>query len=186
MAAATRKCPRGKTYRKTYTRAGRRIFGRCIRKQSPRAGPKPNTRRRMSRRMRGVAKTRRGVRVCPTGYIMRAPYMRYTRKGKHTLVPAACIRDVGAAGKGYKGGPGGIGPLRHGELAQFGYAGIKSLSVGARRSSLAAAVRRFGSLAVWRKLNAVQIYTRRTSPETSAVVKADMDWIRATYGIRAF
>jgi hypothetical protein len=29
---ATKKCPRGKVYRKTYNRKGRRIFGKCVRK----------------------------------------------------------------------------------------------------------------------------------------------------------
>ena len=116
---------------------------------------------------------------------MRAPYMRYTKRGKHTLVPAACIRDVGAAGKGLKGGP-GIGRLREGELARFGYKGVKTLSVVVRRQALAQAVRAYGSLTVWRKLNALMIYTRRTSPATSAAVKADMDWIRGMYGIKAF
>jgi hypothetical protein len=111
--------------------------------------------------------------------------MQYTRKGKHVLVPEACIRDVGAPGKGLRGGP-GIGPLRQGELVQFGYSGVQGMSVGARRAALSKAVRRFGALTVWRKLNAVQIYTRRTAPASSRVFKEDMDWIKATYSLNAF
>jgi hypothetical protein len=112
--------------------------------------------------------------------------MRYTKRGARTLVPAACIRDVGAPGKGLKGGPGGIGKLRQGELARFGYTGVKSLPVATRRAGLVRAVGTYGSLAVWRKLNALHVYTRRTSPATSRAVKEDMNWVKATYGIKAF
>jgi hypothetical protein len=47
-----------------------------------------------------------------------------------------------------------------------------------RRAALTRAVRAYGSLRVWRKLNAVQVYTRRLSPASSKVFKADMDWVR--------
>jgi hypothetical protein len=43
----------------------------------------------------------------------------------------------------------------------------------------------YGSLTVWRKLNAVYVYTRRTSPSNSRIFKEDMDWIRTTFGIKA-
>jgi hypothetical protein len=187
--AVTRKCPRGKVYRKTFIRKGRRITGKCIRSQT-RAGEttKNKTRRilgRMSRRMRGVSRMARGVQSCPSGFIMRKPYMRYTQKGKHVLVPAACIRDVGAAGKGLQGGP-GIGPLRKGNLSKYGYSGVMAMSQEARRIALRKAVNTYGSLTVWRKLNALHVYTRRTSPKTSQVVKQDMDWVRTTFGVKAF
>jgi hypothetical protein len=111
--------------------------------------------------------------------------MRYTQKGKHVLVSAACIADVGAPGKGFQGGP-GIGPLRQGNLSKYGYSGVAGISQEARRMALRKAVNEYGSLTVWRKLNAVYVYTRRTSPETSRAVKQDMDWVRTTFGIKAF
>ena len=80
----------------------------------------------------------------------------------------------------------GIGPLRSGELAKFGYSHVVSKSKTARHKALSLAVKEFGSLGVWRKLNAVQVYTRRLSPASSKVFKADMDWIRSKYGIKAF
>jgi hypothetical protein len=58
--------------------------------------------------------------------------------------------------------------------------------MAARHAALAKAVKEFGSLGVWRKLNAVYVYTRRTAPEASKTFKADRDWVRATYGIKAF
>jgi hypothetical protein len=60
------------------------------------------------------------------------------------------------------------------------------MSTGRRHLSLATAVHKYGALTVWRKLNAIYIYTRRTSPISSAIFKADRDWIKSTYGIKAF
>lgn len=181
-------CAKGQFYRKTYTRklpSGRsiRVPGACIRSQSRYAAPYKPTRTRM----RGLPLSRRSLKTCPSGYIKRASYVRYTKRGKHVLVPEQCIPDVGAPGKGYMGGPGkGIGPLRKGELAKHGYDDVASMSAAARHAALASAITEYGSLGVWRKLNAVHIYTRRTSPKTSAILKDDMDWIRSTYGLKAF
>jgi len=96
-----------------------------------------------------------------------------------------CIRDIGAPGKGIPDGP-GIGPLRKGELAKYGYSGVANLTLNDRHLALKKAVSDYGSLGVWRKLNAVSVYTRRTSPKTSKIFKNDMDWVRSTYGIKAF
>jgi len=101
-------------------------------------------------------------------------------------VPEQCIRNVGAPGKGLRTGGPGIGRLRKGELAHFGYKNVLSMPVGARHAALTKAIAAYGSLTVWRKLNAISVYTRRTSPGASAVFKADMDWIRAKFGIKAF
>jgi hypothetical protein len=101
-------------------------------------------------------------------------------------VPEQCIRNVGAPGKGLAGAKPGIGPLRKGELAKFGYSHVVSKTISDRHGALSRAVKKYGSLGVWRKLNAVQVYTRRLSPASSKVFKADMDWIRSKYGIKAF
>jgi len=126
----------------------------------------------------------RKTRSCPTGKILRASYTRGTRKGKRVSVPEQCIRDVGAPGKGFRDGP-GIGPLRKGELSKFGYENVAKLSEKARHAALTKAVEAYGSLTVWRKLNAVAVYTRRISPASSQIFKADMDWIRIKFGIKA-
>ncbi len=190
MAANTRKCPSGMFYRKRYTRKGRRTAGSCIRKQTRARVTSRQaaaiSRRRMGIRMRGFRKTHRGIRVCPAGKILRAAHVRYTKRGKHVHIPAVCIPDVGAAGKGLISGRPGIGPLKQGNLVRFGYQRIASLDMAARRAALRRAVDAYGALTVWRKLNALSIYTRRTSPKTSRVAKADMDWIRDTWGLKAF
>jgi hypothetical protein len=123
--------------------------------------------------------------TCGKGTILRKAYIRYSKKGKRVLVKEGCIRNIGAPGKGLQGGP-GIGPLRKGDLAKHGYARVASMSVAARHSALEKAVVEYGSLTVWRKLNAVYVYTRRTSPSNSRIFKEDMDWIRSKYGIKAF
>ncbi len=100
-------------------------------------------------------------------------------------MPEQCIRDIGSPGKGYRDGP-GIGPLRKGELTKYGYKNVLELSVADRHAALQKAIAEYGSLGVWRKLNAVAVYTKRTLPHISKIFKADMDWIRAKFGIKAF
>ena len=120
---------------------------------------------------------------CPAGYIKRNSYVRLTR-GKRSHVPEQCIKDRGLPGKGYKDG--GIGPLRKGELSKFGYMHVSELSVRKRRIALRLAIAEYGSLGVWRKLNAVAVYTKHTSPRVSRIFKEDMAWIRSEFGIKAF
>jgi hypothetical protein len=124
-------------------------------------------------------------RRCTRGKILRKSYVRKTVRGKRVFVPASCIPDVGAPGKGLPGGEPGIGPLRKGNLAVFGYSKVVDMSTARRHLALAAAVREYGALSVWRKLNAVAIYTRRTSPASSKVFRKDRDWVKEYYGISA-
>jgi len=173
-------------YRKSYTRRikGRniRVPGRCIRSMK-------------ISRVRGFKRTRRGLTSCPSGFIKRSAYVRHTKKGK-VYVPEQCIIDRGNPGKGFisstkgskKGSKNssGIGPLRKGELGKHGYAEVRTLTEKERHTALNRAIREYGSLGVWRKLNAVAVYTKHTSPQTSAIFKSDMKWIRETYGIKAF
>jgi hypothetical protein len=187
MATRRNHCPAGQFYRKSYTRKGRRVAGRCIRKQTRGLPSRVYTARltkRMGLRMRGFRKSLRGSKRCSPGKILRSAYVRVSR-GKRAHVPASCIPDVGAEGKGLAGSP-GIGPLKRGNLTQYGYEKVASLEEVARRQALNKAVAAYGALTVWRKLNALSVYTRRTSPATSRAVKADMDWVRATWGLKAF
>jgi hypothetical protein len=75
----------------------------------------------------------------------------------------------------------GIGPLREGELSQFGYSGVAKLSDARRHAALKLAVRKFGALSVIRKLNAVAVYTKNTSPKVSRIFRSDMAWIRREF-----
>lgn len=184
-------------YRKTYVRKGTRVAGRCIRSQTRATESSKNkTKRilgRMTRRLRGIRIASRSYKGdCGKGMILRKPYVRYTKRGKRVVVKEGCIRNLGAPGKGLRSSlrnslrnP-GIGPLRKGDLAQFGYVRVASMSVADRHVALKKAIVEYGSLTVWRKLNAVYVYTRRTSPSNSRIFKEDMDWIRSVYGLKAF
>ena len=152
---------------------------------------KDSTRKRSGarRRMTQRSQSRRGIKECPKGKILRSPYVRI-RNDKRIFIPASCIRDVGNPGKGYvdpvSGAPGaGIGPLRKGDLAQFGYKTVTAMSESRRHLALRAAVQTYGSLSIWRKLNAIYVYTRHTAPASSAIFLSDRDWVRMTFGISA-
>lgn len=116
------------------------------------------------------------------GYIRRAAYTRKLKSGKRVQVPSGLIKDVGRPGKGYKGPDGrpGIGPLREGELSQFGYVNVVKKPSTVRHSALKKAVKKYGSLSVRRKLQAVATYTKSTSPHASKIFKADIAWIKRT------
>lgn len=101
----------------------------------------------------------------------------YTRKNG-TRVPSRLIRDVGAPGKGLKGGP-GIGKLRKGLMSSLGY--DVTAKAKTRRTAVDKAVKKYGKLSTLRKLNAVAVYTRRTSPMKSRIFKSDVKYVQKKY-----
>ncbi len=130
-----------------------------------------------------------GATIRRVGYTRRAHVRRpFTRKRnvdvkgsrvRKSSVKAARIPDVGAPGKWEdKNGP-GIGKLKPGGLAKFGYATSKKNT--ARHRALRKAVHAHGPLSTFRKLQAVGIYTKRTSKRTSKHALADRDWVKKTF-----
>ena len=139
---------------------------------------------------------------CPKGYIMRKGYTRrfrpsvkatgftVRRKGKvftvrptaNTItVPPACIKDRGLPGKGPKEGD-GIGKLRKGELIKYGYQ--YRLSDSLRQAALKKAIKRFGALSVYRKLDAVAKLSLRTAPDASKIFTRDRDWVASNFNMK--
>jgi Family of unknown function (DUF5771) len=133
---------------------------------------------------------------CPKGTIMRKGYTRkfrqsiakvgYTvrRKGKMftvkpkkdmVYVPPACIKDRGLAGKGPLSGT-GFGKLRKGELIKYGYQ--YRLADRLRHKALEKAVKAYGALTVYHKLDAVAKLSARTAPDASRIFASDRDWVR--------
>lgn len=106
----------------------------------------------------------------------------YTRKTgvsvRGSRVPARMIRDVGAPGKGLRGGP-GIGKLQKGLMSSLGYS--VNTKAKTRRAAVDKAVKRYGKLSTLRKLNAVAVYTRRTSPVKSRKFKSDVKYVQKKY-----
>lgn len=95
---------------------------------------------------------------CPPGKI------RNTRKNRPKCVP-------------------GIGKLKKGELSKYGYSTTAKSST--RHRSLGKATRKYGALSVYRKLNALAVYTKNTSPKTSKTVKADRNYIGRLHGYKS-
>lgn len=113
--------------------------------------------------------------TCKRGTIRRKAY---TRKSGRK-VAAACVKNLGAPGRWRTVHRSrGIGPLKEGRLAKFGYE--SDLSVDARHAALRRASRRLGALSVFRMLNALATYTKRTSPSKSAMYIADRNYVRKT------
>lgn len=108
------------------------------------------------------------ARACKRGTIRRVSF---TRKSG-SRVKSRCVRNMGESGKWtVKHKTAGIGPLKKGRLAKFGYNSTKR--IGLRRQALRKAVKSEGKTAVLRMLQAVATYTKRTSPKKSALFLAD-------------
>ena len=139
---------------------------------------------------------------CPKGYILRRGYTRkfkpgvkasgFTVRRKGTVytvrpkantirVPAACIKDRGLPGKGPREGE-GIGKLRKGELIKYGYQ--YRLSDALRQSALKKAIKRYGPLSVYRKLDAVAKLSLRTAPDASKIFTRDREWVASNFDLK--
>ena len=107
----------------------------------------------------------------------------YTVKPKKnvTYVSSACIKNRGLPGKGPREGE-GFASLRKGELIKYGYS--YRLSNTVRRKALEKAIKAYGALPVYRKLDAVAKLSMRTAPEAHKVFVADRDWIQHNYELK--
>jgi len=76
---------------------------------------------------------------------------------------------------------GRIGTLKKGLLIKFGYQNVTQLSLEQRHLALTKAIRVYGALSVFRKLNAVYVYNRKTNPSHSKIFKTDRDWVRLQF-----
>jgi hypothetical protein len=206
---ASEGCPPGFHKRKSYSIGGKTIKSRCVRSTTvydeSSANFKKRVTRKMRRRTRSLSASKLGLnKVCPPGQILRKPYIRkfsntikregFTAKRGNqlvkvkptkdsTLVPAACIKDRGVKGT-LKKGQLGIGPLRRGELIQYGYS--YHLDTSTRHKALEKAIKKFGALGVFRKLDAVAKLALRQAPRAAQVFADDRDWVRDTHVIKAF
>jgi hypothetical protein len=139
---------------------------------------------------------------CPKGYILRKGYTRrfrpsvktsgftVRRRGKvYTVrpkanaisVPASCIIDRGLPGKGPTEGE-GIGKLRKGELIKYGYQ--YRLSDSNRERALNKAIKKYGALSVYRKLDAVAKLSLRTAPDASKIFSRDRNWVQENFELK--
>jgi hypothetical protein len=219
MSRRTRKvqnqsgCPPGMTRRRGYVRSntGTVVRSVCIRSTSPyKNNFKKTMKSKMAHMKSRIASMTGTKKRCPPGQVLRSAYVRkistpVAREGymkqlpsgkqirvfpnsKSVFVPAGCIGDKGKKGKLPEGAP-SIGPLRKGELRKFGYS--YKFPEEQRRAALKRAIKDYGPLSTFRKLNAVSKYTVRSQPKASQTFATDRNWIRNTYAdesgvIRAF
>lgn len=205
---SARGCPAGYHHRKGYTtQKGTFVNPRCVKSTTiyPESQKQfQNTvTARARRKLKSVGKRLGLTKKCSPGYILRAPYKRSfsntvkregynAKRGSKTvrvypgassvLVKASCIKDRGLSGKGPRSGS-GIGSLRKGELSKYGYKAKESREK--RHAALKKAIEVYGALGVFHKLDAIAKYTVRTAPEAHTVFKADRDWVRGHYSLKA-
>jgi hypothetical protein len=115
-------------------------------------------------------------------------------KNKTIIVKTKCVKDKGLPGKGTQK----IGPLHKGELTKHGYQIFqksrsgnyifetdgkthKVVSQEKRRKALRKAIREYGALDVFRKLDAVAKLSVRTTPQGSKIWEEDRDWVKKTF-----
>ena len=201
---AKKGCPSGYHHRKGYTSSsGKYVEPRCIKAQTVYPETSAEFKKGITAKARARLRGARGklglTKKCPKGQVLRAPYVRrysstVRRAGfnahrgnktvrvfpssKTVLIPAACIENRGLPGKGLPGGN-SIGPLRKGELAKYGYKA--QLNRDNRHKALKKAINVYGSLNVYRKLDAITKLTLRTAPEAHKVFKADRNWVYEEY-----
>lgn len=187
-------CPSGFHKQSSYTsRSGRRVSSRCVNE----------TRRNFHRRTQNARLHMKGksvTRKCAPGMIERKGYVRkfganvlkrgYTVKkasGKayrihpskeSVYVKPSCVKKLGSRVSGE-----GFGVLRKGELKKYGY--VYDSSEESRHTALKKAIKEFGALGVFRKLDAVAKLSKRTVPRASRVFKGDREWIRRNYTLSA-
>lgn len=157
-----------------------------------------------TRRNSGLSGTRAKLGLtkrCPSGQILRAPYRRRfssstkeagynVRRGNRTyrvypkagsvLVQATCIKNRGLPGKGPRSGKGIT--MKKGELSRYGYNAHKSEEE--RHTALRKAIKVYGPLNVYRKLDAVAKLTKRTAPEAHKVFTADRQWVQTHFEMK--
>jgi len=105
----------------------------------------------------------------------------YRRNGKiiHRRAYTYRRKDLGKPGRGPK-----IIPIEKGKLSKFGYSTKKSER--ARHAALNKAVKEYGTLSVYRMLNAQVILRKRTQPKARKIFEADRNWIAQKYRMDGF
>lgn len=110
---------------------------------------------------------------CGRGKIVRSAY--YRKDG--TFVRATCVPDKGLPGKT---------PTKRkvlpkptaGNLGQYGYHNIKSLTLDERHTALTKAVKRSSYATVIRRLNLLANLNKNSDPVLYKRLQLDMNWIR--------
>jgi hypothetical protein len=199
-------CPDGFHKRSSFTsKRGHRVSPRCVKAQTVYKETRRNYSRRILQRQQyrldALHKPRTSTMKCPPGKIVRHGYVRrfgttVMRKGytvkrasgkqyhinpakKSVYVKPSCVKDKGdprikapAPGKG-------IRLLRKGELKKHGYVYLKNTEE--RHDALRRAIKEFGTLGVYHKLDAIAKLSKHSVPAASRIFKMDREWLQRHY-----
>jgi len=94
-------------------------------------------------------------------------------KAQSATVGTSCVKNTG------KDVPKSIGPLRKGELTKYGYSWRESTEK--RHTALNKAIKDYGALGVFRKLDAVYKLSEHKIPRVAEVFKSDRNWVYLKY-----
>jgi Family of unknown function (DUF5771) len=199
-------CPEGFHKRASYTsKNGHRVPPRCVKSTTVYNESRKNYTQRVlakqESRLKSIGKSATAKLHCPPGKIERHGYVRrfgksilnkgYTVKRTHgkeyriypekssVYVKPSCVKDRGLPGTVAPGQ--GFGPLRRGELKKHGY--VFKEPEHERHEALNKAVKEFGPLGVFHKLDAIAKLAKRTAPEASKVFKEDLKWLMSKHKI---
>jgi hypothetical protein len=92
-------------------------------------------------------------------------------KAESVYIPASCVKPRGPTGTK------SFGKLRKGDLIKYGYQ--YRLADRLRHGALEKAMKVYGALTVFHKLDAVAKLSTTSAPDASKIFAMDRDWIRA-------
>ena len=72
--------------------------------------------------------------------------------------------------------------IKKGDLTQFGYKA--HISSEKRHEALKLAIKQYGALSVWRKINAIYVLSKNRYPALSAKYNVDRNWIMKNFPLR--
>jgi len=110
---------------------------------------------------------------CPKGSISRKSYV---RKG-NVKVHAACVKSKSLRAKKKKPAV-YLPPLKPGSLKKYGYSVHDSLKK--RHTALKKAIKKYGASSTIKKLNAIRLLTKNTSPKNSKIYEKDLYYVQKT------
>jgi hypothetical protein len=199
-------CPTGFHKRNSYTsKLGHRVPPRCVKAQTVYAENRKHFTQRMKHRqnarLEAIGKSPNKTLHCPPGQVSRKGYVRrfgssvmqkgYTVK-KHSgkeyhikpdkqsvYVKPSCVKDRGNPKVKAPAPEKVIGYLRKGELKKHGYVYVKDREE--RHEALKKAIKEFGALGVYHKLDIIAKLSKYRVPKAARVFKEDRDWVRSHY-----
>jgi len=102
--------------------------------------------------------------------------------GKRSIyVKPTCVKDRGGPHVKTPRPGNGIQPLKKGELKKHGYMYLKHRDE--RHDALKRAIKEFGALDVYHKLDAIAKLSKHSVPEASHVFKEDREWLKRHYDL---